>query len=838
MQTVSRLIHTFIPNNYNLSLTLERKQRTFKGVVSIKGRVPHDQGEIRLHAKDLTIESAHVDGKAAKVSHDAHDELVIEHKDITAGDHIVTIVFNGIITDAMHGLYPCYFVHDGEKKEMLATQFESHYAREVFPCVDEPEAKATFDLTLTTETGVTVLSNQPVQSQNEEDEKLVTTFATTPRMSTYLLAWVVGELHSVGAKTKSGVEVNVWATPAQTVDSLTFALDIATRTIDFFEEYFDTPYPLPKSDHVALPDFSSGAMENWGLITYRETALIADPKNSSVSSRRYVATVITHELSHQWFGNLVTMKWWNDLWLNESFANMMEYLAVDALQPDWNIWLDHASYETLVALRRDSLDGVQAIQTDVNHPDEISTLFDGAIVYAKGGRMIRMLQQYVGDEAFRKGLQAYFKKHAYKNTQADDLWDAIGQAAGKDIADLMHTWISQSGFPVLHVSQEGETVTLSQEQFFIGPHEPSDKLWPIPLGSTCSEMPSMLTEREVKVTRHHTTPLRFNSGGSAHFITHYSLPVLQQILDNLDDVPEIDRLQLLHEQTLLAQAGIISTADIIPLLSYYKNEQAEAVWDIIAVAINELKKFVEGSDGAEKQLRQLVGEIAHPQFERLGWHSQKGEPEEDTKLRATIASLMLYSEEQKIIEEALALFSNYLESIDAEIRPLVIGAKVRYGDDDSIIEMLLEAYKNTHSAELQQDIAGGITTCQDEATIKRLLSIINDSSVVRNQDFLSWFVRLLRNKYARDLSWQWVRDNWQWVQKTFTGDPYFDAIPQYVAGALRTKKHLSEYTAFFEPLKKLPVLRRNITIGVSEIEGRIALLERDTEKVINALVKN
>ena len=188
MQTVSRLIHTFIPNNYNLSLTLERKQRTFKGVVTIKGRVPHDQGEIRLHAKDLTIESVHVDGKSAKVSHDIHDELVIEHKDITAGDHIVTVAFNGLITDAMHGLYPCYFVHDGKKKELLATQFESHYAREVFPCVDEPEAKATFDLTLTTETGVTVLSNQPVLKQNEENKKLVTTFHTTPKMSTYLLA--------------------------------------------------------------------------------------------------------------------------------------------------------------------------------------------------------------------------------------------------------------------------------------------------------------------------------------------------------------------------------------------------------------------------------------------------------------------------------------------------------------------------------------------------------------------------------------------------------------------------------------------------------------------------
>ncbi|MEP6710524.1 MAG: M1 family metallopeptidase, partial [Candidatus Saccharibacteria bacterium] len=265
MQTVSRLIREFQPTSYNLSLTLERTERTFSGVVTINGVATGNN--IALHSKDLTITSVTIDGKIGTFVQEQDDELRFTREDLQPGKHIVVVGFSGTITDAMHGLYPCFYEHDGVKKELLATQFESHHAREVFPCVDEPEAKATFDVTLTTEQNVTVLGNMPIKSQRVEDQQLVTTFDQTPKMSSYLLAWVVGELHRKTASSKSGVEVNVWATPVQSEDSLVFALDIATRTIDFFDDYFGVPYPLPKSDHVALPDFSSGAMENWGLIT-------------------------------------------------------------------------------------------------------------------------------------------------------------------------------------------------------------------------------------------------------------------------------------------------------------------------------------------------------------------------------------------------------------------------------------------------------------------------------------------------------------------------------------------------------------------------------------------
>lgn len=840
MPTVSRLIETFTPSNYNLSLTLEREARRFHGTVVITGNALSESTSLRLHSKDLTITTALIDGSTVNTHHDEHDELVLEaSQPLAAGEHIITVQFSGDITDTMNGLYPCYFTHNGQKKELLATQFESHYARQAFPCIDEPAAKATFDLTLTTEKSVTVLGNQPVKDQREENNLLVTTFVTTPRMSTYLLAWVVGELQHKKGISKSGVDVGIWATPAQSAESLDFALDIATRTIDFFDDFFGVPYPLPKSDHVALPDFSAGAMENWGLITYRETALLADPKTSSIAGRRYAASVIAHELSHQWFGNLVTMQWWNDLWLNESFANMMEYFAIDALEPTWNMWLEHASHETLYALRRDSLDGVQAIQTDVSHPDEISTLFDGAIVYAKGGRLIRMLQQYIGDEAFKEGLRAYFKTHAYKNTVADDLWQAFTDASGKDVKTLMDAWITQPGFPVVHVAQEGTTVRLAQERFFVGPHQPSSSVWPIPLRATCGEMPVLFSEKELAVTRHHTTPLLLNSGGGTHFIAHYSDVLLQKILATLSSLPDVDKLHFLHEQTLLAQAGSISTAELIPLLDYYKSETAEAIWDIIAVTINELKKFVEDDEAAEHALKKLVGTLAKPHYARLGWAKQDNEPEDDTKLRATIVSLMVYSEDASAIETALRLFAEHsLEELDGELRPHIIASVVRFSNDPSAIDRLIEQYKQTHLSELRDDIAGGLTATKDPHLIQRLLELIRQPAIVRTQDFLHWLIWLIRNRYGRELTWQWVQDNWPWLEETFKGDSHYDMLPRYTANALRSTEHLASYKAFFEPKEAIPALTRNITIGVGEIEGRIALLARDTENVTTALKKS
>ena len=836
MNKVSRLVENFKPKHYNLSLKLNRIDRIFSGTVIISGVSITDSNTIVVHAKDLTIKSVTLDGKRASFSL-SNDELHINHPDINKAKHVVVIGFSGIITDPMHGLYPCYYDDKGIKKELLATQFESHHAREVFPCIDEPDAKASFDLTIASEKDIVALSNMPILSQTYENDKLVTKFETTPIMSTYLLAFVLGELHKKTTFTKSGVEVSIWATPAQTAESLDFALEIASKTIDFFDDYFDYPYPLPKSDHVALPDFSSGAMENWGLITYRETTLLADPNTISVASRQYIATVIAHELSHQWFGNLVTMKWWDNLWLNESFATLMEYIAIDNLYPSWNIWLDFASHKSISALRRDSIDGVQAVQTQINHPDEISTLFDGAIVYAKGARLLRMLENYIGKDAFRIGLSAYFKKHAYANTDQDDLWSALSDSSDQDISKLMTTWVSQSGYPVIHVTHNDNRLTIDQEQFFIGPHQLSNKIWPVPISSNIIELPKLLTEKATTIEFKGDKLVKLNNLDAGHFISHYDDGLFEKMIDFIktNDSSAIDRMQLMNESTLLARAGILPSSKLVKLIKSYKDETSEAVWSIIAMAINELKKFVREDKSAENQLRKFAGLIASKQYIRLGWHKMNDESSDDTKLRAIILGLVLYSEDQDAINTAKSIYNKSdVINIDPEIRALIISSVCRY-DDGTEFDKLFEIYQTTSSAEFQQDICVGLTSTRLTEKINLILDSIKNPKIIRPQDAALWFIFMIRSKDSQSTAWLWIRDNWQWVIDNFSSDKSYDDYPRYIATALLTRQQLSEYVEFFEPMLEITVLNRVIKIGILEIKGRIELIERDSNKVIEAL---
>lgn len=827
---MQRLYEQFHPSHYTVHWDLTNAAgRSIAGTVHITGQqlAPNT---ITLHAKELAISKLTVNDAPAEYTTGKNDELIIQHAG--AGEVVIAIDFSLALTDAMHGIYPCYFEHDGQKKELYATQFESHHAREAFPCVDEPEAKATFDVSLTTVSGVTILSNMPATSQKADGDKLITTFDRTPRMSSYLLAFVAGELHKTSGTTNSGVEVNIWATPAQVPAALDFALEHAIKTIEFFDKYFDTPYPLPKSDHVALPDFSSGAMENWGLITYRETALLTNPATTTVASKQYVASVISHELSHQWFGNLVTMKWWNNLWLNESFATLMSYVADDAIHPEWNVWLEFATEENILALRRDAIDGVQAVQLEVQHPDEIGSIFDGAIVYAKGARLMRMCQDFIGHDAFRKGLASYFKEFAYQNTEEGDLWRHLSGASGQDISAFMNTWISQGGYPVVHVRPG----SLSQEQFFVGPHDPSTKLWPIPLGAESNEdVPLLLETRELALPI--ADDERFNVRDSAHFITHYTPEHLARLLARIDSIDTLGRLQLLHEQTLLARGGVAPSAGIIDLLQAYQCETEQNVWGIMAVALGELKKFVEVDEPAEAKLRAFARSLASPLFAKLGWQPIDSEAESDTKLRTLILGMMIYGEDETVVVHADELFARGLENIDPEVRSLVISSVVRRTNDTALIQSLIDQYQGSQSADLREDICAGLSSVKRPEHIQLLLQQFTDTQTIRQQDLAHWFAYLIRNRYARESTWQWLVDNWAWVEQTFDGDKSYDYFPRYAAGALATREQLANYIEFFTPKRAQSALQRTIDMGIKEIEGRLELLERDGQDVRKKLLQ-
>lgn len=835
---MDRLFSQFQPEHYDIQWDLRqaKSNRLIRGTATIRGQ--HLAAEpIRLHAKDLQIEEATVNGQAVKISTD-NDILTFDNTD--NGPAQITIKFSLTLTDAMHGIYPCYYKHQGQKYELYATQFESHHAREAFPCVDEPEAKATFAISILSNEPV-VLSNMPVISQRESSEGTLTTFEQTPRMSTYLAAFVAGDLQRATTAAKSGVEVNVYATPAQSADSLNWALQHAAQTIDFFNEYFGVPYPLPKSDHVALPDFSSGAMENWGLVTYRETALLADPATASVSTRQYIATVIAHELSHQWFGNLVTMKWWNNLWLNESFATLMEYLATDALHPDWRQWDEFANNEGVAALRRDSIDGVQPVQTDVSSPAEISALFDGAIVYAKGGRLLRMMQLWIGDEAFRAGLKQYFTRFKYSNTIGDDLWECLSQASGKDVGALMNTWISQPGYPVVYALLDNGELTLRQEQFFTGPHQPSDRLWPIPLDANDQRLPKILKEREQRLSPAPDGLLLLNHQNASHFITCYDDALRARILQAIASgtLTPSQRAQYLNEQILLARGGLIASSTLVEALAAFQNESDQTVWEIISLAISDLKKFVDQDEAAEKLLRRLSGKLARPQFERLGWSKRPGEPESDSKLRAAIIDCMLYSEDAAAISTARRLYQNTpLAELSADLRPSIIGAAVRYSDQPAdIVSQLLEAYQATQSADLRSDIAAGVATTRDAEQLARLIGLLTNTDIIRSQDTVHWFVDLLRNRYGREAAWRWMRSQWSWIEQTFASDKSHDYFPRYAAMLLMTRQQLAEYREFFTPLRRDQSLVRAIDMGILDLEGKLDLIDRDKAAVLAALAK-
>jgi len=833
MTKVPRLLDTFTPNHYNLTLDLTHaEEKEFSGTVIISGDSTSES--ISLHSKGLTIQSAAIDDQPADISFGEFDELRLSQPNLENGNHTIRIDFSGTITDAMHGLYPCYFTHDGVKKQLFATQFESHHAREVFPCIDEPAAKAEYDLTLVTRTGITVLGNMPVKSEEENGDSLTTTFEKTPRMSSYLLAFVIGELHKKSARTKSGVEVNAWATPAQNENTLDFALDIATRSIDFYDEYFGVKYPLPKSDHVALPDFSSGAMENWGLITYRESCLLADPELTPESSRRFIATVIAHELSHQWFGNLVTMNWWNDLWLNESFANMMEYVAIDALHPEWRMWEDFATNEVTAALRRDSLDGVQSVQADVNHPDEISTLFDPAIVYAKGGRLLVMVRKLIGEEAFRAGLKSYFEKFAYKNTVGNDLWQELESASGQPIVNLMNAWISQPGLPVISVSSSHDVATLSQERFFIGEHQPSDTLWPIPLFANQPLDVKILDQKETTVSI--KKPLQLNCGLSAHFVTKYDESTREYLLKNITELPTLDKICILQDATILARAGFENSASLLPLALSLKTETNEKVFGMAAGALTELRKFVDDNDVARDSLKRISGEFARATFEELGWDEKDGESDDDRERRTTALSLMMYSENKEVLNEAKTRFdNNKLEDLPTEIRALIISANVRHFETPEMIEDLFATYKNTPSNDLQNDIAIGLTSTKNPETAEKILANIKDSNIIRPQDASRWFVYLIRTRENRQTTWNWLKENWAWVEGTFGEDKSYDDFIRYAATALLTTNELNDFQQFFEPMENIPALTRTIKLGITEISARVELIERDKADVLSAL---
>ena len=844
MQIVEHLLGKFVPENYNIFLNINREDKTFSGNVAITGEALDHT--ISFHQKDLVISSILLDNQKLEFSLDNSNEAVCLELPETG---FMTLVFEffGKITDNMTGIYPSYYTINGLKKEVISTQFESHFAREAFPCIDEPEAKATFDLSIKFDQaeGEIALSNMPEIEVDNRQETGMWTFETTPRMSSYLLAFALGDLQGQTAKSKNGTVVGVFSTKAHALTSLDFALDIAVRVIDFYEDYYGVSYPIPLSYHVALPDFSAGAMENWGLVTYREVYLLVD-ENSTVKSRQNVALVVAHELAHQWFGNLVTMKWWDDLWLNESFANMMEYVSIDAIEPTWNIFEDFQTTGVPLALKRDATDGVQSVHVSVNHPDEINTLFDPAIVYAKGSLLMHMLRRWLGDDDFKKGLKVYFEKHQYSNTIGRNLWDDLASISGKDVADFMDAWLEQPGYPVLTAEVKGDTLILSQKQFFIGEAEEKGRIWPIPLNSNWTGLPDVLTTDYLEIPNfsqlasQNDEPLRFNTENTAHYITNYKGELVEEIINELTTLDTTSKLQAIQERRLLAESGEISYADLVSLLTRLTDEKSYLVASAISQVVNGIDMFLDEGSQSDAAFKALVVRVAQANYDRLGYEARVGESDEDELVRQSTISLMLYANNADAIIKAKAVYKAHeenIESIPASIRLSVLSNQMKYAESSELVEQYLTAYVNTHDGNFRRQLAVALSQTKTEQTLERILSQLKDKDIVKPQDLaMSWYFPFLGRPFAQGAFWTWSRENWDWIKATLGGDMSFDKFVIYPANIFKTKERLEEYKAFFEPQLEDMSISRNITMGIKEIFARVVLIDNDKAEVESAIL--
>lgn len=846
-KTAKRLYSEFQPKHYQLHIHPDRDSMTFTGTVVISGqKVYRPNQRLTFHQKDLKITKASIirhDKKGdqsievARINHHAKYYEVRLHTDqiLYPGQYTVQMEFEGKITPQMTGIYPCLFDHDGQKKSLIATQFESHHAREAFPCIDEPEAKAIFDLSLTAPKGEVVLGNTPVASEKTDGDLTVTTFEPTPRMSTYLLAFVIGEMHSVERATKDGIVVRSWSTVAQPKSHLNFSVDEAVAILEFFTDYFGVPYPLAKCDQVALPDFDSGAMENWGLITYREVALLADDQNRSVSNEQYVSMVVAHELSHQWFGNLVTMKWWDDLWLNESFASLMEHLALDAIHPEWKQWEAYASYDILSTSSRDVFSDIQPVQVEVTDPDLLHTLFDPGIVYAKGGRLLKMLREHIGDDKFAQALKAYFTDHAYGNATRDDLWAAMSKASGQDIAKLMNPWLTQSGMPVVHVTQKGQQIQVAQERFLLdGPSD--EQIWPVPLLADKALSPNIFEDQSAEVTAPNDDFVIINQSGSGHYFTHYTetehLSHVTQALTS-GKLPAEARINTLNDLYMLSRHGDAPLVDGLDLVISASQEPRDNVWSPMLRIVGAAAQLTEGDKTAEDRLKQLRFELAKYWHDQLGWEDAETDDFNTKQLRHTMASLMIGGENKGAIETALQKYkaAKDLQSIHAELRNTILTAAVRFGDQTKVIDKLLADYPAA-PPDVQSDITSALANNRDPKLAQMIIDKgLGEGGFVRPQDIMRWIASFMRNPYVRSEMWDFVTSNWQRIEEILGASKSYDFLPVYCAGVISTEEWAAKYHDFFEPLKENKSLRRNILVGTADIKARIAWRQRDEAKI-------
>ncbi len=839
------------PNHYEIEWKPNLSDFTFAGSERIAITIRKPVTKITLHALDLKIQKAQVrvkvrggrlseplDAKRIQANPKKESITLQFGKKLPKGPAELMFEFQGELNDKMHGFYRTSYLVDGERRWGAATQFEATDARRAFPCWDEPARKATFGVTLTVPEHMTALSNMPVSRETSSEPGWKTvSYEKTPVMSTYLLAMVVAELDYLEDNDRNGVPIRVYTSPGKREQGR-FALGQACHTLVYFADWFGIPYAFPKLDMIALPDFAAGAMENWGLVTYRETALLVDAQHSAESARQRVAEVVDHELAHQWFGNYTTMNWWTDLWLNEGFASYMGPKATDHRFPEWDTWTQFVADEFLAALHQDSLRNTHPVEVPVKNPNEIREVFD-AISYSKGSVVNRMAEHYLGEKDFRNGLHNYLRKHAFANAATDDLWKALEKESGKPVRAIMKAYTKQPGYPVIvaREKQSNGTLTLELEQSrFLadGRRDPKKMLWQIPLG-VWTEGAAKPTFEYMKSRRHRVRIpandgkwVKLNPGQSGLYRVAYSEEIWRRLTGAVRDgaLPTVDRLGLIDDAFALARAGFQKTSAALRVLDAYQAETDFSVWLTIAGILDSLDNLL-SRERCRKQFRETARQLLLPIVGRQGWEKRPSDGHLDVLLRSLALRNAGAYGNQATIEEARTRFTSFCRSgeLDPNLRQAVYSLVAENGGQAEWEEL----QKLYHATDLHEEkirvlrAAGSFR--QPELMEQVLQFAISDQ--VRSQDTPIVLANAAGNSVGRALAWKFLKKNWKmFVQRYHGGGLGLLSRLIGIPSGFTERRRLEDAEKFFRA-HKVPGTERAVRKTLEFARGNIGWLERD-----------
>jgi puromycin-sensitive aminopeptidase len=767
-----RLPKNVTPRRYEIRLEPDLAAFTFKGEETVEVAVNERTTEIVLNALELEIDSVAAlrDGKsiagiaelepARERAHFKFPEM------LEPGDWKLKLAFRGVLNDKLHGFYRSQYTDDKGATHIVATtQFESTDARRAIPCWDEPELKASYKVTLVIDENLTAISNGGQESGRKlAGGKKEVVFKETIRMSTYLLAFIVGEFEAT-PPADAGTPLRVVHVPGK--GGLTgWATQIGAFSLKFFADYYGIPYPGDKLDLIAIPDFASGAMENLGAITFRETALLADHKTASRAELERVADVVSHENAHMWFGDLVTMRWWNGIWLNEAFATFMEMLAVDAWKPEWKRW-DSFSVSRAAAMGIDGLRSTRSIEFTVLSPEECRGMFD-ILTYEKGAAVLRMLEQYLRPEVFRDGIRLYLKKHAYANTETGDLWDALEEASKQPARKMMDSWIFQQGFPILEASATSNErgIRIAQRRFYYLP-EDNSQLWHVPVMIRARTEHGVVEKRVLMTEREATVDLGgkiswalLNQGGHGFYRVHYAPGMMAGLVRNLGELAPIERFGLVSDTWAATVAGAGKLGEFIAMARLFTNETDLNVWRAIIGGFNYLDMIA--SDADRPALAATIRAIVGPAAARLGWEARPGESELARQLRGVlIATLGTIGEDREVQARAASLYAQFEDNpdkADRDLGPALVGILAHAGDPKRYDEFKRK-FKSARTPQEEQRYLFSLAGFRDRNLLGATMAMTMDGQV-RTQNAPYLMHSLLLNNDCRYEAWDFVRSNW------------------------------------------------------------------------------